>query len=85
MADWLTAHAKITDANGDMQPAKTPVVRFIVNETGTVTDACVVESSGNVIIDKKAMMLVGKMPAWHPGVIAGKPVKRATKWLFPSP
>ncbi len=51
------------------------IVRFTVHSDGSIQDAEVVKSSGDVYLDKEAVRLVEIMPAWKPGYQSGKPVR----------
>lgn len=50
------------------------IVRFVVNETGEVSDASVVKGIGGGC-DEEAIRVVKKMPKWKPGKQNGKAVK----------
>jgi len=51
------------------------ILKFVVNEDGSITDVQIVKSAGNDELDEEAMRVIGKMPKWHPGMLDGKPVK----------
>ncbi len=48
-------------------------VRFIITETGDVTNAEVVK--GNTYLNEDALRVVKSMPKWDPALLNGKPVK----------
>ncbi|MBO5921174.1 MAG: energy transducer TonB [Bacteroidaceae bacterium] len=50
-------------------------VRFIVNADGSIGNAEILKSSGDIYLDKEALRVVGCMPQWSPGKQAGKPVR----------
>jgi protein TonB len=50
------------------------VIRFVVNEDGSVSDATVVRSIGGGC-DEEALRIVRSMPKWKPGKQNGTPVK----------
>jgi len=47
-------------------------IRFIVAETGSVTDAQIMRSSGDKDLDAEALRVVRAMPPWKPGRQSGK-------------
>ena len=49
-------------------------VRFVVNADGSISDAEVVKSSGDVYLDREAVRVVSGMPRWKPGIQSGKAV-----------
>ena len=50
-------------------------IRFVVNTDGSIQDAEVIRSSGDVYLDREAVRLVSSMPKWSPGMQAGKAVR----------
>ncbi len=50
------------------------IVRFVVNEDGSISDVTVVRSV-DPSLDKEAIKLVRNMPPWKPGKTGGKPIK----------
>ena len=50
-------------------------IRFVVNSDGSIQDAEVIKSSGDVYLDKEAVRVVAGMPKWKPGMHSGKPVR----------
>ena len=56
------------------------LVQFIVNETGEVSDACVVQGVEEHL-DKEALRVISSMPDWTPGKQGGKTVK--VKYTIP--
>lgn len=51
------------------------VVKFVVNEDGSISNAAVVATSKSKLLDAEAIRVVGAMPNWKPGKQQGKPVK----------
>ena len=52
-----------------------PVVQFVVNTDGSVSNVKVVKSTGNAEIDKGVIKHVSTMPKWTPGTQGGKKVR----------
>ena len=50
-------------------------VRFVVNTDGSVQNAEVIRSSGDVYLDREAVRVVSGMPKWSPGKQDGKAVR----------
>jgi protein TonB len=50
-------------------------VRFVVNADGSIQDAEILRSSGDMYLDEEALRLVAIMPKWVPGREKGKPVR----------
>lgn len=50
------------------------VVRFVVNEDGSITDATIIKSDSPGF-GKEALRVLGKLPKFKPGMQQGKPVK----------
>ena len=50
-------------------------IRFVVNTDGSIQDAEVIRSSGDVYLDREAVRVVSGMPKWSPGMQAGKAVR----------
>ena len=50
------------------------MVRFIVNEDGSITDCEVIRGIGGGC-DEEAVRAISAMPKWKPGMTKGKPVK----------
>jgi len=56
------------------------IVRFVVNEDGSINDAQVVKSV-SPSLDAEALRVIGSMPKWEPGMQDGKNVK--VKFVLP--
>ena len=65
-------YPQVSRDNGSQGKA---LVTFIVNTDGTIQDIELFKSTGDMYLDKEAIRLVGIMPKWKPGRIAGKPVR----------
>ena len=65
-------YPKISRDNGSQ--GKT-FVKFIVNSDGSIQDANVIRSSGDVYLDKEAIRVIEAMPKWKPGRQLGKAVR----------
>ncbi|MBE6297679.1 MAG: energy transducer TonB [Bacteroidales bacterium] len=50
-------------------------IRFVVNTDGSIQDAEVIRSSGDVYLDREAVRVVSGMPKWSPGMQSGKAVR----------
>lgn len=50
-------------------------VRFIVNADGSIIDAMIIKSAGDIYLDIEAIRVVSAMPNWICGKQAGKPVR----------
>ena len=57
------------------------ICTFVVEKDGSITDICVVRSSGEPSLDKEAVRVIGTMPNWKPGKQRGKPVR--VKYTIP--
>lgn len=51
------------------------LVRFVVNADGSIQDAEILRSSGDMYLDEEALRLVAIMPKWIPGREKGKLVR----------
>ena len=51
------------------------VVGFIVNIDGTISNAEIVKSAGDALLDAESVRVVESMPKWKPGMQGGKAVK----------
>ena len=73
MRDWVVKHLVYPDLAKQKRIEGTVFVRFIVNSRGEVAKAEVVRSS-DAIFDSEALLVVGLMPEWKPGLVKDKPV-----------
>ncbi len=73
MREWVSKHLVYPDLAKKKSIEGTVFVRFIVNTRGEVAKAEVVRSSDE-IFDSEALLVVGLMPEWKPGLVKDKPV-----------
>jgi len=73
MREWVSKHLVYPDLANKKRIEGTVFVRFIVNSRGEVANAEVVRSS-DAIFDSEALLVVGLMPEWKPGLVKNKPV-----------
>jgi periplasmic protein TonB len=57
------------------------VLRFVVNEDGSLGNISVARSAGDSLLNKEAMRVVSIMPLWKPGKKNGQAVK--TYYMLP--
>ena len=57
------------------------ICQFVIEKDGSITDICVIRSSGEASLDKEAVRVIGTMPTWNPGKQRGKPVR--VKYTIP--
>ena len=50
-------------------------VRFVVDTDGSISDAEVIRSSGDIHLDREAVRVVKSMPKWKPGKLSGRAVR----------
>ncbi len=81
LSKYMRANLVYPEEAGKQNIEGTVVVKFIVNETGMVSDIEVEEGIGGGC-DEEAIRLVKTMPLWTPGMQAGKPVKVRLKLPF---
>lgn len=65
----------------DNKSQGTSTVRFTVNADGSISDAEIVRSTGDMYLDKEALRVISEMPKWKPGKQNGKPVR--VKFVLP--
>ena len=51
------------------------IVRFIVEKDGSISEAQIAKSAGDIYLDTEALRVVNKMPKWSPGQHKGKVVR----------
>ena len=51
------------------------ICQFVVEKDGTIANVEVVQSGGDVSLDKEAVRVLKSMPRWKPGKQKGKPVR----------
>jgi len=74
MNGYINSHIRYPDAAREANIEGTVVVRFVVNEDGSVSDATVVRGIGGGC-DEEALRMVMNMPKWVPGKQNGLAVK----------
>ncbi len=52
-----------------------PIIKFVVNEDGKITNAIIKQTSGNYLLDQEALRIISVMPNWQPAKMGLKPVK----------
>ena len=65
-------YPRISRDNGSQGKA---FVRFVVNADGSIQDAEIIKSTGDMYLDKEAIRVIEAMPKWTPGREKGKPVR----------
>lgn len=71
-------YPEISEANNSQGRA---MVQFVVNADGSITDAFLLRSAGDVYLDIEAIRVICAMPNWTPGKQYGKPVR--TRFVLP--
>jgi TonB family protein len=51
------------------------IVKFVVNEDGSISNAHIAMGAGGGGLDKEALRVVSNSPPWQPGKLNGQPVK----------
>ncbi len=74
MHRFLDANIRYPDAARENDIAGRVLVRFMVNEDGTISHAKVERGIG-YRCDEEALRVIRAMPRWHPGKVNGKPVR----------
>ncbi len=59
----------------------TPIIQFIVQRNGIITDIRLYKSSDNILFDNEAIRIVKLLPKWIPGECKGEKV--ATVYYLP--
>ena len=78
--DYLNKNLIYPKAAKDAKIEGKVVVQFIVNETGSISNASVIKKIGWGM-DEEAIRVVSNMPNWKPGKQNGRPVK--TRYTLP--
>lgn len=71
---FLSENLKYPRISRDNNSQGITIVRFIVEKDGSITNAEVLKSSGDIYLDKEAMRVVSTMPKWSPGMQGDRPV-----------
>ena len=80
LEQWKRQHIVYPEKAIDNSKEGQVVVRFIIRETGEVTDAEILRSISHEL-DEEALRLVSSMPKWRPGRQGGKAV--SVRWDEP--
>ena len=75
LMEFLSKNIKYPRISRDNGSQGRAFVRFTVNTDGSIQDAEIVKSAGDIYLDKEALRLVEIMPKWQPGREGGKPVR----------
>lgn len=81
MMKYLADNVKYPRISRDNKSQGRSTVRFIVNTDGSISDAEIVRSAGDMYLDKEALRVISEMPKWKPGKKNGKPVR--VEFVFP--
>ena len=71
---WLTKNLRYPPAARAQNIQGTVLVRFVVNDDGSISDIKVAKSA-DPQLDSEALRVVNAMPAWEPGIKNGKPTR----------
>jgi protein TonB len=71
---YLSANVKYPEIAMEVSVQGTVIVRFVVNEDGSIGDVEVTRSVMRAL-DDEAMRVIAAMPKWNPGMQNGTPVK----------
>jgi TonB family protein len=72
--DYLAKHLRYPKDAIESDIQGKVVVRFVVNEDGSVS-GCTVVKSAHKVLDDEALRVISSFPKWIPGTLDGKPVK----------
>ncbi len=75
VAGYLQKHLNYPEQSRQNGEEGRSVVKFVVNEDGTISNSEIVRSSGFPVLDNEALRVVSAMPHWKPGKQQGVPVK----------
>ncbi len=78
---YLADNVKYPRISRDNKSQGKSTVRFTVNVDGSISDAEIVRSAGDMYLDKEALRVISEMPKWKPGKKNGKPVR--VEFVFP--
>jgi protein TonB len=73
--DYLEKHLHYPDVARDNGKEGRSVLRFVVNEDGSISGIEVLRTAGYAALDAEAMRVVSGMPRWKPGKQQGRAVK----------
>lgn len=72
---FIASNLRYPDMARMLDKQGTIIVRFVVNETGVLTDIRLAKDSYSLSLGKEALRVVKAMPKWYPGLKNGKAVK----------
>ena len=78
---YLADNVKYPRVSRDNKSQGRSTVRFTVNADGSISDAEIVRSTGDMYLDREALRVISEMPKWKPGKQNGKPVR--VKFVLP--
>lgn len=78
---YLADNIKYPRVSRDNKSQGKSAVRFTVNADGSISDAEILRSAGDMYLDKEALRVISEMPKWEPGKKNGKPVR--VKFVLP--
>lgn len=67
LSDYLEKSIRYPEKAKDEGIQGRVIVTFVVNRDGSVSDAKIVRSSNNPLLDKEALRIIYAMPSWKPG------------------
>ena len=75
LMQYFRDNIKYPRISRDNKSQGTSTVRFTVDADGSISDAEIVRSTGDMYLDKEALRVISEMPKWKPGKQNGKPVR----------
>lgn len=78
---FIASNLRYPDMARMLDKQGTIIVKFVVNETGVLTDIKLAKDSYSLSLGKESLRVVKAMPKWYPGQKNGKAVK--VKWSIP--
>lgn len=78
---FIASNLRYPDMARMLDKQGTIIVKFVVNETGVLTDIKLAKDSYSLSLGKESLRVVKAMPKWYPGQKNGKAAK--VKWSIP--
>lgn len=78
---FIASNLRYPDMARMLDKQGTIIVKFVVNETGVLTDIKLAKDSYSLSLGKESLRVVKAMPKWYPGQKNGRAVK--VKWSIP--
>ncbi len=72
---FIASNLRYPDMARMLDKQGTIIVKFVVNETGVLTDIKLAKDSYSLSLGKESLRVVKAMPKWYPGLKNGKAVK----------